>query len=297
MRAAVIVFILLLSSLAVHAQFRADVDLVTLDVCVRDANGRFIESLASDDFLVLENGTPQQVSLFEPADPLPLNVVLLIDRSASMYGEKLDRARIAAVEFTRWLRPGDELQVVAFNQRATLVTRQDAGGDWLTTLKPLVASGSTALYDAMVLAAHQLGRVRRDAEGQTRDLIIILSDGEDTASLVGFDEVLPMMRRSGALVYALSLRAGRSGEMLGATWPLQKLAHDTGAFARGVAQLDSLTELYAQINEEVRQLYRLAYVSSDKRADGQWRELSVRVDVPDAKVRTRSGYYAVRALR
>jgi hypothetical protein len=62
-------------------------------------------------------------------------------------------------------------------------------------------------------------------------------------------------------------------------------------------QLGSLTEIYARINEEVRQLYRLAYVSSDQRSDGQWRELSVRVGMRDAKVRTRSGYYAARTLR
>ena len=298
MRATVILITLLLSSFAAQAQFRADIDLVTLDVCVRDATGRFVDSLTSDKFLVLENGVPQAVTVFEASDPLPLNVVLLIDRSASMYGEKIDRARAAAFEFAKLLHPDDRLEVIAFNQRATVVHTK--GGDpaqWPATLTELSASGSTALYDAMLLAAHQMERGRRAAEGYTRDLIIVLSDGEDTASLVGFDEVLPTLRRSGALVYGLSLRAGRAGESLGATWPLQQLARDTGAVAMGVPQLESLTRLYAQINQEVRQMYRLGYVSSDKHSDGEWRELVVRVDVPDAKVRTRSGYYAARALR
>jgi VWFA-related protein len=224
--------------------------------------------------------------------------VLLLDRSASMYGEKLDRARTAALEFARLLGPDDHLEIIAFNQRATVVQTQGGhASSWPLALTQFSASGSTALYDAMAVAAHQLSRARRNAEGYTRDLVIILSDGEDTASVVGFDEVLPLLRRSGALVYGLSLRADRAGETLGATWPLQQLARDTGAVAMGVPELDSLPRLYTQINEEVRQLYRLGYVSSDKRADGQWRELSVRVDVPEAKVRTRSGYYAARVLR
>jgi Ca-activated chloride channel family protein len=298
MRATVIAVTILLSSLVARAQFRADIDLVTLDVCVRDTAGRFVESLTSDRFVILENGVPQQVTVFEAADRLPLNVVLLLDRSASMYGEKLDRARTAALEFASLLGPEDRLEIIAFNQRAAIVQAAGAEPSALPmALNRLSAIGSTALYDAMVIAANEIARSRRKSEGYTRDLVIVLSDGDDTASLVGFDEVLPVLRRSGALVYGLSLRDGEAGETLGATWPLQQLARDTGAVAVAVPHLSSLSDLYAQINQEVRQLYRLGYVSSDKRADGQWRQLSVRVDVPDARVRTRAGYYAARVLR
>jgi Ca-activated chloride channel family protein len=277
-----------------QAQFRADIDLVTLDVCVRDTGGHLVSDLTAADFVVFENGVPQRLAFFGGADALPLNVILLLDRSASMFGEKLDRARSAASEFAERVRAEDRLELIAFNQRATLL-RPLAGNvaAGLPGLGQLTAAGSTALYDAMILAASQLARARRvQPEAQTRDLIIILSDGEDTASVVGFDEVLPLLRRSGALVYGLSLRSGEDGGALGATWPLQQLARDTGARAIGVRQLDSLEQLYAQIDQEARQMYRLGYVSTDSRARGEWRQLAVRVARPNVQARTRAGYYA-----
>jgi VWFA-related protein len=283
----------------VEAQFHADVDLVTLDVCVRDRSGQFVRDLRAEDFLVLENGVPQHITVFEPADRLPLNVVLLIDRSASMHGDKLDRAQRAATEFAHGLASMDRLEVIAFNQRAIVVTsdgQRDPG--WTAKLLQLSATGSTALYDAMILAANQFRLARRaQATLLRRDVIIVLSDGEDTASVVGFDEVLPLLRRSGALVYSLSLRNNGTGQTTGATWPLQQLARDTGARAIGVPQLDSLDDLYAQINQEVRQMYRLGYVSTDGRASGEWRQIAVRIHALDVQARTRSGYYAAPSLR
>lgn len=276
----------------IQPRFRSDVDLVTLDVCVKDADGRFISGLSPDDFVVLEEGTRQRIALFEASDPLPMNVVLLIDRSASMRGEKLGRARAAAAAFVRLLGPRDRMKVIAFNERATIIS-SPAADAWSDALAPLTPTGATALYDAMVLAAHELGRIRRASDHLTaRDVIIVLSDGEDTASLVGFEEMLPRLRRSGALVYGLSLRAGRNGQPTGAPWPLLRLAHETGATAMSVAELAQLDRLYEQIAVEVRHMYRIGYVSSDPRADGEWRTLSVRVADPRARIRTRAGYYA-----
>jgi VWFA-related protein len=295
MRASLVLVAVLFFTSTAHAQFRTDVDLVTLDVCVRDASGRFVGNLVAGDFVVLENGVSQRVTLFQSADPLPLNVILLLDRSASMYGEKLDRAKTAVLEFTKWLRSEDRVEIIAFNQRATIVgAGAESNTEWLTDLTGLSALGATALYDAMVLAANQIARAHRaDPAGRhTRDVIVILSDGEDTASMNAFDEVLPLLRRSGALVYGLSLRAGRDGQTLGATWPLQQLARDTGARAVGVPQIATLSRLYAEINQEVREMYRLGYVSTDARANGEWRQLVVRVTAADAQARTRAGYYA-----
>lgn len=272
------------------AQFHSDVEMVTLDVCVRDRAGRFVAGLAPEDFLVLEDGRPQQVSIFATAEQLPLNVVLLLDRSASMSGEKLEKARAAAAMFVERLRPDDRLEIIAFNQRATVVPSRAVSPD-ATALAALTARGSTALYDAMVVAAHQVRRGREAAARETRDVIIVLSDGEDTSSLIDFDEVQPVLRRSGALVYGISLRVGPHGEWLGATWPLQQLARDTGALAVGVPRLEMLTDLYAQIADEARRMYRVGYVSSNASRRG-WREVKVRVNAPDSTARTRAGYYA-----
>ena len=282
-------------------QFRGSVDLVPLDVCVRDANGRFLPDLSADDFLVLEDGKPQQVSFLLPADEVPLSAVLLIDMSHSMYGPKLNRALEAARQFAAWLDPDDHLEIIAFNHRATTLHRFNddparVHGTLTSAMGAALASigstGSTALYDALLLATNDLGRKRQTGVPETRDVIIVLSDGEDTSSRVGFEEVLPVVRRSGVLVYSVSLRASESGEWLGANWSMLQLARDTGARALGVPRLEALPELYREIDAEVRHLYRLAYVSNDRRRDGRWRTISVRVPSRDARVTTRAGYYA-----
>ena len=268
---------------------------MTLEVCARDATGRFLSDLRSDDFLVFENGKPQRISFVLPAGAVPLRAILLIDRSLSMHGAKLEGATEAAELFSRHLQPHDQLEIIAFNARAERVHAfRDDRADVPVALTSIAAAGTTSLYEALLVAADELVRARRDAEPESREAIIVLSDGEDTTSRVGFEEVLPVLRRSGALVYAVSLREGAKGERLGASWPLLALARDTGARALSVASPDALPALYAEIGEEVRHLHRIGYVSSDDRRDGRWRSVSVRVLSRDARVRTRSGYYTSR---
>lgn len=275
--------------------FKGRVDLVTLDVCVRDAAGRFLPTLNASDFLVLEDGAPQQVAFLSPADALPLRVVILIDASASMAGVKLERAIQAATKVADLLEPDDQLEIIAFNQQASIV---QAFGEDRSQVRPTLtathASGTTAFNEAVLVAANELVRARRANPIDVREVIIALSDGEDTASRVGFEEVLGALRRSGAIVYALSLRTGPTGNWLGATWPLMQLASDTGGRALAVPQIDALDTLYKEIDQEVRHLYRIGYVSSDARRDGRWRTLSVRVPSQDTKIQTRLGYYAPR---
>lgn len=276
-------------------RFRSGVDLVSLDVCVRDSTGRFLSDLTPDDFLVLENGKLQHISFVMPSGAVPMTAILLIDRSASMHGPKLERAIEAAKLFAQRLGPDDQIEIITFNDRAE---RVHAFGDDPThapvALASIEATGGTSLYDALLVAANDMVRARNDALPETREAIIVLSDGEDTASLVGFEEVLPVLRRSAALVYTVSLRQGEEGEWLAGSWPLLQVARDTGARALGVPRLEALPALYAEIGAEVRHLYRIGYMSNDERRDGQWRTVSVRVLSRDARVRTRAGYYASR---
>ncbi len=285
-------------------RFASGVDLVSLDVCVRDSTGRLLTGLTPDDFLVLENGTPQRISFVMPSGAVPLAAMLLIDVSGSMYGPKLERAIEAARQFAELLGPEDRLEIIAFNQRAERLhafsdDRAHVPSALSSSIGTTLSSsrgttGSTALYDALLVGANELLRARGGTLPDTREVVIVLSDGEDTSSRMGFDEVLPALRRSGALMYSVSLRADDRGGWLGASWPLLQLARDTGARALGVPDLDALPALYAEIDAEVRHLYRIGYVSSDERRDGQWRDVSVRVLSRDAQVRTRAGYYPSR---
>lgn len=276
-------------------RFRNGVDLVSLDVCVRGATGRLLSNLTAGDFQVMENGRPQSVTIVMPSGAVPLTVVLLIDHSASMYGPKLARAQEAARLFASRLGPEDRLEIIAFNHQAKRVLGfTDDIVRAATALDSIGPFGTTALFEALLVAANDLIRARAGMQPETREVIIVLSDGEDTASIVGFDEALPVLRRSGALVYALSLRTDAKGVWLGATWPLLTMAHDTGGRTLGVPVLDQLPALYAEIAAEVRHLYRIGYVSTDERRDGRWRNVAVRVLSRDARVRTRAGYYAAR---
>ena len=280
---------------AVQPRFKNGVDLVSLDVCVTDATGRLMSGLTADDFLVLENGKAQPISFVMPSGAVPLTAVLLIDRSTSMYGAKLERALEAARLFAGLLGPDDRLEIIAFNQRAERVHAFDDDPQQVpAALTTIRVWGGTALYEALLVAANDVVRARGGAPTERREAVIVLSDGEDTASVVGFEEVLPVLRRSGALIYTVSLRAGVRGDWLGATWPLLEMARDTGGRALGVPRLEAVPALYAEINAEVRHLYRIGYVSTDERRDGQWRAVSVRVPSRDARVRTRAGYYASR---
>lgn len=285
-------------------RFKAGVDLVSLDLCVRDASGRFVPDLSAQDFLILENGKPQQASFLVPSSAVPLTAVLLLDVSHSMYGDKLKRALEAARQFADLLGPDDRLAILAFNHRTMRVHAfGDAPAHVSTALSSSIgqilasfefATASTALYDALLVAANEVTHARDGSLPDTREVVVLLSDGEDTSSRVGFEEVLPVLRRSGALVYSVSLQSNERGEWLGATWPMLTLARDTGARALGVPTLEALPDLYREIVTEVRHLYRLAYMSNDTRPDGQWRTISVRIPSRDVRLRTRAGYYAPR---
>lgn len=98
--------------------FKTGIDVVSLDVCVRDDSGRFVPDLSAEDFLVLEDGTPQQIAFLVPSNAVPLTAILLIDISHSMHGPKLQRAQEAARQFAELLGPDDRLEMIAFNHRA-----------------------------------------------------------------------------------------------------------------------------------------------------------------------------------
>ncbi len=274
-------------------RYRAGVDLVTLDVCVTDRQGRFVAGLTQDDFVIVDGGVARRPALFESGDPVPLASVLLIDRSSSMSGQPLEQARLAATAFMRTIGPGDLVEVLAFGRH---VERLSPFGGNLATVGPamqsMAAGGETALYDALLVARQDLGAAVQRSGREYRQAIIVLSDGEDTGSVLAFEDVLADLRQSGVIVYAVSVRTDVRGRPAPPPWPLAQLAVDTGGRAIAVSTPWALTALYEDVSRELRHLYRLGYEPVNVAADGRWRPLSVRVAQPDARVRTRGGYYA-----
>lgn len=292
-------FASLVAGVAVLAQtsstpwFRSGVDLVALDVCVTDRVGRFLPALNADDFLVLDDRMPQRVTFFSSEGQLPLAAVVLIDRSSSMAGPKLERAKAAAVTFLHHLGAGDLGAVIAFNRSAErIVSFETAAADAARLIDKIGADGQTALFDAMLVALRELHGARRTSDGPRREALIVLSDGEDTASRLVFDDVDEEVQRAGVLVYSVSIRTDEHDRSLPPLREFARLARDSGGRAIAISDLATLDAVYADIAAELRHMYRLAYVPAAATHDRRWHAVAVRVTGRDARVRTRAGYYA-----
>jgi Ca-activated chloride channel family protein len=281
--------------------FRATTDLVLLNVTVNDTKGQAIVGLSQDEFQVLEDGIPQQVSLFA-RDPQPIALSVLIDSSTSM-DHKLRVAEEAAVGFVRRLRPGDVAQVVTFNKETQI--RQPFTGDIAAleaAIRRIRAGGSTSLYTAVYIALDELAKIRRTQPPDEirRQAILMLSDGEDTTSLLNYEVVLDLAKRSDVIIYAIGLRDRTRSEDRGFNefdYVLRTLAQSTGGRAVFIQDIGELIGVYTQIADELANQYTLGYQSRNQKRDGAWRQVSVRVARPNVSARTRAGYYAPHGVR
>lgn len=277
-----------------RSTFRGGVDLVSLSVTVTGPGGRYVTDLDAADFSVLEDGRKQELSFFERAST-PLAVSLLIDSSTSMYNE-LPLAQQAASEFVDRLRPGDLAQVVDFDRRVQVLQPFTDDRETLQrAIRRVVARGSTSMFTAIYIALRELGGLAKPPGDQIRrDVIVVLSDGEDTSSLVTFDHVLDGAKRSQSVIYTIGLGLSSVPLRRGATHPefaLRTLAQDTGGrmFLPKTAQ--QLSAIYGEIADELASQYVLGYISNNEPRPG-WRSIAVRLARPELRARARSGYYA-----
>ncbi|MBI2187004.1 MAG: VWA domain-containing protein [Acidobacteria bacterium] len=294
--------------------FRSGADLVVLPVTVTDARQKYVTGLAMADFHVYEDGVLQEIAFFA-ADPVPLDLAILLDTSASM-GHQLAMAREAAVGFVRTLRAGDRAAVVEFNDAAHL--RQPLIEDLErveSAIRETRAGGGTALHTALYIALKELARENAKTGEVRRQAIVLLSDGEDTHGLVTADEVLELVRRSGIAIYTISLRSvpatarGSSGTRVHANtsrswfasqsdYLMRTLAEETGGRAFFPLAIEELAPLYRVIAEELARQYTLGYNPKNPGLDGAFRRVAVRLpSQPGARPRTRLGYLAPRAVR
>ena len=288
---------------AAQYTFRASTDLVALTVTVTDSSQQHVPGLAASDFVVLEDGVEQPVS-FVSVSELPLDLTLLVDASASMR-EKLDTAREAVRGLTRSLRPGDRASVIEF--QGGLVQRQPLTSDRATVeaaLDRMTAAGGTALYTALYVALAGLDKPASLPQNLRRQCVVVLSDGEDTSSLLRYEDVLEQARRRMVTVYTVGLRSpvklqlarnrpDDAKALAEAEYAMRALARETGGqsfFPLSVAELHGI---YSAISTELGQQYAIGYTSRNTRRDGAWRRVMVRVPSrPSARLRTRAGYFA-----
>ena len=277
--------------------FRAGIDLVSLNVTVTDGTARYVTDLATDDFSVFEDGVKQDVTFFNHTN-LPIALALLLDTSASMES-KLPTAQEAAIGFAKKLRQQDLAEVVDFDSR--VVVLQPFTSD-LRELEQAIrktsAGGSTSLYNAVYIALKDLKKVvAKRSDDIRRQAIIVLSDGEDTSSLLPFEEVLDLAKRSETAIYSIGLRAGESAStstkgFREAEFVLRQFSQETGGRSFFPNQLSDLTNVYGQIADELSSQYTVGYISRNAKRDGSWRRVIVRVNKPNLTARTKQGYFA-----
>jgi VWFA-related protein len=156
-------------------------------------------------------------------------------------------------------------------------------------------NGSTSLYNAIYISLKELKKVKANApEEIRRQAIVVLSDGEDTSSLLPFEEVLDLAKRSETAIYAIALR-GNDVQAKGfreAEFVMRTLAQETGGRAFFPARIEDLNGVYAQIADELASQYTIGYTSGNLRRDGAWRRLVVQVARANITPRTKKGYYA-----
>jgi Ca-activated chloride channel homolog len=277
--------------------FRAGVDLVSLNVTVTDGTTHYITDLAAEDFNVFEDGVKQDVTFFNRTN-LPIALALLIDTSASMES-KLPTAQEAAIGFSKRLRPQDLAEVIDFDSRVVVLQNfTNSAAELEQAIHKTSAGGSTSLYNAVYIALKDLKKVLvKNVDEIRRQAIVVLSDGEDTSSLLPFEEVLDLAKRSETAIYSIGLRAGdgpatTTKGFKEAEFVLRQFSQETGGRAFFPNQVTDLSNVYGQISDELSSQYTVGYTSRNPRRDGSWRRVVVRVTRPNTAARTKLGYFA-----
>jgi Ca-activated chloride channel family protein len=277
--------------------FRGGVELVSLNVTVTDQTQKYVIDLSQDDFQVYEDGVKQDVTLFNRTN-LPIALSLLVDTSASMES-RLPIAQEAAIGFAHKLRQQDLAEIVDFDSRVVVLQNfTNKAAELESAIRRTSAGGSTSMYNAIYIALKDLKKaVATTTDEIRRQAIVVLSDGEDTSSLLPFEEVLDLAKRSETAIYAIGLRSTESSTsgskgFKEAEFVLRQLAQETGGRAFFPTQVADLNGIYSQISDELSSQYTVGYTSKNIKRDGAWRRVVVRTNRAGVTARTKQGYFA-----
>jgi Ca-activated chloride channel family protein len=273
--------------------FRSAVDLVTIQASVKDAHGRIVNGLTTNDFEVRDNGQLRPILSLRSDRQSPLSLVILVDMSGSMVGPKIAMARQAYDALLAQLHPGRD-EVAVFTIDSSLHDRRDFTRD-LASLRDALSEfepfGTTSLYDATAATARQLA-----ARSGTHKAIIVLTDGIDTSSEMTPRDVSGLASSIDVPVFVVAtVPSLMERHMLEAAdrFPdsadLRDLAEWTGGQLVFATTLVETVVASTQLIDGLRQQYVIAIEAAN---GGEWRRLDVRVRRPSTVVKARSGYFA-----
>jgi VWFA-related protein len=238
---------------------------------------------------------------------VPLDLALLLDTSASML-DKMQTMQQAAIGFAATLKPGDRITVLEIKDTVKIVHPLDENLEAANqAIRHTTAKGGTSLYNGLYLGLKEMVKNRRHTGDVRRQAIAVLSDGDDTTSLVTYDDVMELAKQSGIAVYTITLKsefAIKQASLTGrryfsqSEFSMKALAQETGARSFFPTRIDELAGVYSTIADELANQYAIGYTSKNPRRDGAFRRVIVRVtERPEVKTRTRSGYVSARADR
>lgn len=267
-----------------------DVNLVVLQVTVRNPKGGFVTDLKKDDFHIFEDGKPQSIELFKNQD-VPVSVGLVVDNSTSMAPKRND-VIAAAKAFVQASNPADELFVVNFNEKPSLGLPPDVPfSNSIPELENALSAppgGRTALYDAIEMGLSHLKDASRD-----KKVLIVISDGGDNSSHRTLNQVLTDAERSDVLIYTIGLFDQDDPDKNPRV--LHKLARETGGEFFEPADSAEAVPVCRRIAAEIRHQYTLGYAPSNSNLDNTYRKIRAVVSGPHGEklaVRAREGYIA-----
>ena len=281
--------------------FRGAVDLVSLNVTLTNEHNQPVGGLTARDFAIFEDGVQQDLSFFSSAR-LPMDVAILLDTSSSM-SPVLSVAQDAAIGLVESAQRADRVSVTEFNDRANIL--HSLGSDMSGAIRAIRTTsprGSTALYNGLYMAMTEMVRSRRSTPDVRKQAVVVLSDGQDTSSLVQYEDVMELANQSGIVLYTILLLTPFDARQLNdlktskfsqALFVMRSFAEATGGVTFLTSNVRDLQGIYSKIATELAQQYTLGYISTNARRDGKFRRIVVRViGHPDVRTRTRTGYQA-----
>jgi Ca-activated chloride channel family protein len=268
--------------------FRTSVEAVRIDVAVM--NGvRPVTGLKIDNFTLTDGGVRQAIDRVE-VDAVPLSIMLVLDTSGSMQGDRLTDLVAAARRLVEALKPDDAVGVLTFNEPAELRVPMTRRRDrLLTAIDTLEAKGATSLYDGLFLAL----QVRPELT-DARSVALVFSDGRDTASWLSNASLSEAIRRSGVITHVVELLPDAAGPIQGprrgSSRVLDELAEAGGGRRWSAASSRALRDLFVRVLEELRSRYLLTYYPAGLARDG-WHDVKVTLKGARGDVIARPGYF------
>lgn len=270
--------------------------LVLVPVSASDSLGKPVRDLTADDFILEEQGKPQSISSLGEPGKVPTEIALLFDVSGSILG-KFQFEQQAAVRFIKEvLKPTDAITVFSIGTKPNLIRGRTAKSDeaisGLMAISPV--KEPTAFFDTVVEAALYLGK---NGEAGSRRVLIVISDGEENYSVHNkLPDALRELQKNDCLFYSIN----PSGQALNLNQMsikgqsvMESMSSQTGGKAFVPDRIEDLEAVFKQIADELQAQYLLGYYSTDNRADGGFRSITVRTPKrPELRVRARQGYYA-----